>query len=398
MIKVEEWVNEIRERALSGKPPVSSWRSNKTNRISFDDLVFIPVPISERPIDYFKEEIFTETIIGKSSEKPLKLKIPILISAMSFGAVSKEVKLALAKASSIVGTATNTGEGGMLPEERENSKLLIAQYSTGRFGVDENYIKKADAIEIKFGQGAKVGFGGYLPAEKVTGEIAKLRRVPLGQDIHSPPYHPDIKNVKDLKKKIEWIKDINGGKPVIIKIGAGNVEDDIKFIVKADADVIAIDCLGGGTGAAQKVMLNEFGIPTVSALVKARKILDKLKAKQELIIGGGLNIGADVAKSLALGADTVYMASSLLIAMGCTYCKLCYKGKCPVGITTQDPELRKKLDPKAVEHVVNFLKACTEEVKMVAAACGKRNIHELNRNYLRSLDLTISKITGIPLV
>ena len=383
--------------ALTGKPPVSGGRSNKLGLISFDDLVFIPAQLNARPVDYFREEILTETIIGKNSNKPLRLKIPMIIAAMSFGALNKRSKIALAKASSAVGTATNTGEGGMLPEERRYAKLLIAQYSTGRFGVDENYIKKADAIEIKIGQGAKPGQGGLLPGYKVTKEIARVRKVPVGQTVHSPPYHPDIKSIEDLKKKVEWLRDLNDG-PIIIKLGAGDVENDVKLAVKANTDVIAVDGMEGGTGAAPRIMLDEFGIPTLAAVVEARRTLDKLKAKQELLIGGGLNKGSDVAKALALGADGVFMAFSLLVAMGCIYCKQCFTGKCPAGITSQ-PRFRKKLNiDNAVIGIANFMHACTEEVKMVAGATGKKNVHDLNRNDLRSLNPTISEITGIPLV
>lgn len=395
---MEEWVNEIRQRTLSGKPLISGGRSKKWNKISFDDLVFVPAQLATRPVDYFgNEKISTETIIGKTSKKPLKLKIPILFSAMSFGGVSKEVKIALAKASSIVGTATNTGEGGMLSEERKNAKLLIAQYASGRFGVDENYIRKADAIEIKIGQGAKVGQGGLLPKEKITEEIARLRKIPLNQDIHSPAVHPDIKNANDLRKKVKWLRRLNKG-PIIIKIGAGEIEEDIKIAVKSGCDAIAVDGMGGGTAAAPKVMQDDVGIPILVALVRARRVLDKMKAKQELIIGGGINKGADVMKALVLGADAVNMATSLLVAMGCVYCKSCDLGRCPVGITTQNPELRKKLDVKAVEHVVNFVKCSVEEMKMVAAACGKKNVHGLGKEKLRSLDLIVERITGIPLV
>jgi glutamate synthase domain-containing protein 2 len=369
----------------------------KWNKVSFDDLVFVPAQLATRPLDYFREEIETETVIGKKCERPLRLKIPILISAMSFGSVSREVKIALAKASSVLGTATNTGEGGMLPEERANAKLLIAQYASGRFGVDDVYVKKADAIEIKIGQGAKIGMGGMLPKEKVTEEIAKIRRVASGRDIHSPAAHRDIKTAADLKKKVGWLRELNGG-PIIIKIGAGQIEEDIKFAVKAGPDAIAVDGMGGGTAAAPRAVEDDAGIPTLSALVRARKTLDKLKAKQQLIIGGGISKGADVAKALALGADAVNMGTSLLVAMGCIYCKLCFLGRCPAGITTQDPELRKKLDPKAAEHVANFVKASVEEVKMLAAVCGRKNVHGLTRENLRSLDLAIEKITGIPLV
>jgi len=395
---MEEWVTEIKLRAMRGKPLVSGGRSIKLNKIGFDDLVFIPAQLTKRPVDYFKEEISSETIIGANSENPLKIKTPIIIAAMSFGALSKEAKIALAKASKIAGTATNTGEGGMLPEERENANILIAQYSTGRFGVDEKYIKNADAIEIKIGQGAKPGQGGLLPGEKVTADIAKIRNVPEGKDIHSPPCHSDIKSIDDLKKKVKWLRGLIDG-PIIIKLGAGDVENDVKAAVKADPDIIAIDGMEGGTGAAPRIMLDDFGIPALAALVKARRVLDKLNAKQELWISGGLNKGADVAKALALGADAVFMAFPMLIAMGCTYCKQCYLGKCPQGVTTQDPELRKKLNiDDASKKIANFINACTEEVKMAAAACGKRDIHELDRNDLRSLDLRIEKITGIPLV
>ena len=394
---MDDWVNEIKQRALTGKPPVSGGRSNKLGKFSFDDLVFIPKQLNGRPIDYFKEEIISETIIGKTSQQPLKLKMPIMIGAMSFGALSKEAKIALAKGATIVGTSTNTGEGGVLPEERQNAKTLIIQYSTGRFGITEEILKKADAIEIKIGQGAKPGQGGLLPADKVTEEIARVRNVPMGKDVHSPPAHPDIFSIDDLKKKVKWLRELSGGKPIIIKLGAGDVENDVKLALKAEPDVIAVDGMEGGTGAAPRIMLDDFGIPALAALVKARRAMGKLK--QELIIAGGLSKGADVAKALALGADAVYMAMPCLVAMGCIYCKMCYKGKCPVGITTQDPELRAKLViDEAAGKVANFLNACTEEVKMAAAACGKRNIHELSREDLLSLDTKISQVTGIPLV
>ncbi len=396
---MEDWIKEIKEKALSGKPIISGGRTVFWDKISFHNLLFIPSQLFKLPIDYYRENIKTETIIGRTAQKPLKLKIPILFSAMSFGAISKEAKIALAKASSLLGTATNTGEGGMLPEERANAQLLIAQYASGRFGVDENYLKKADAIEIKIGQGAKVGAGGMLPKEKVTEEIAKIRKIsfPPKSDVHSPACHPDIKNEKDLAKKIEWLREFNKG-PIIVKVGAGNLEKDLPLIIKADPDVVAIDGFGGGTGAAPLALKDNVGLPTLAALVRARKILDKLKAKQELIIGGGLNSGADVAKALALGADGIYMATSLLVAMGCIYCKQCHLGKCPVGIATQDPNLRKKFDPKATEHLVNFVNACVEEIKMIAAACGKKDIHELSKSDLRALDINTAKIVGVDLI
>ncbi len=387
----------IKQAAETGKPVTSSGRSNKFKRISFDNLIFVPAQLSKRPVDFFREEISTETIIGKNSKKPLKLKTPVLIAAMSFGALSKEAKKALADASTITGTATNTGEGGMLPEERELSERLIIQYSTGRFGISEEILKKAEAIEIKIGQGAKPAMGGLLPQEKVTEEIAQVRKVERGKDIQSPAYHPDIKSIDDLKKKIEYLRELTKV-PIILKLGACE-EEDVKLAVKANPDAIAIDGMEGGTAAAPKIMLDDFGVPTLSILVKARKVLDKLGAKQELLIGGGLEKGSDVAKALALGADAVFMGSSLMVAMGCLQCGQCHKGKCPVGITTQEKEMRKKFNiEEGARKASNFIRAYTKEVQMVAGACGYNNIHSLNTTDLRAIDLLTSKITEIPLV
>jgi len=393
----QNWIKEIQKRVKG--VPISSGRGNKFGKISFDDLVFVPAQLAKKPVDYFKEEISSKTVIGKRSKKQIELETPIIIGAMSFGAVSREAKIALAKASTLAGTIENTGEGGMLPEEREFSKYLIIQYSTGRFGITEEILKKADAIEIKIGQGAKPGMGGLLPAEKVTEEIAKIRNVQIGKDIHSPAYHPDIKNIEDLRKKINWLRSLTGGVPIIIKLAAGDVENDVKLAVKANPDIIAIDGIEGGTGAAPEVMLDEVGIPTLAALVKARKVLDRIGAKQELWIGGGLRKGGDFAKALALGADAVFVATSLLAAMGCTYCRLCYLGKCPKGITTQDPNLRKNLNvEEAAQKVASYIKNCTEEIKMIAGACGENDIHRLNKSHLRGLNPDIVEITKVKLI
>ncbi|UCD07533.1 MAG: FMN-binding glutamate synthase family protein [Candidatus Aenigmatarchaeota archaeon] len=392
------WILEIQKRALNPKPPVSGGRCN-FEKPSFDDLVFIPAQLAKTPIDYFRGDIETKTIIGRKSKKPLVLSTPILAAAMSFGALSKEAKIAIAKATAAVGTATNTGEGGMLPEERKEAKLLIAQYSTARFGVDENYLKSGDAIEIKIGQGAKPGQGGLLPKEKVTKEIARVRKLKKIETLHSPPNHPDIRSITDLKKKVTWLRDITGGRPIIIKLGSGDVRKDVELAVKADPDAIAIDGMSGGTGAAPEIMLHCFGIPATPAIAEARETLDRLDAKQELIAGGGLNTGLDFAKALALGADAVFIGFPLMIAMGCQYCRQCYKGKCPKGIASQTPKFRRNLHVKrAATSIINYLKSCTEEIKMAAAATGKRNVHDLNKNDLRSLDETVSRITGVKMV
>jgi glutamate synthase domain-containing protein 2 len=241
--------------------------------------------------------------------------------------------------------------------------------------------------------------GGLLPKEKLTEEIARVRNVEMGKDVHSPAYHSDIKNVSDLKEKIEWLRDLTGGVPIILKLAAGDLENDVKLAVEAGPDVIAIDGLEGGTGAAPQAALDEIGVPTMSAVAKARQILDRLGARQELWIGGGLNNGSDFAKVLALGADAVFCGTALLVAMGCIYCRQCYLGKCPGGIATQDPELRKRLNvEQAAENAANFIKNSTEEIKIIAGACGENDVHKLNKGLLRALNPEIAGIANIKLI
>jgi glutamate synthase domain-containing protein 2 len=394
---MEDWVKQIQDRTK--KVPISSGRTDKINKVNWDDLIFLPAQLAKKPKDYFKEEISSKTVVGKLSKKPMKIDVPIIIAAMSFGALSCEAKIALAKASKLAGTIANTGEGGMLEGEREFSRRLIIQYSTGRFGISEDVLKKADAIEIKIGQGAKPGQGGMLLKEKITDKIAKIRGIDKTKDVHSPAYHSDINNIDDLKKKVDWLREISDGVPIIIKLGAGDVEQDVKLSVQAGCDIIAIDGMEGGTGAAPEVMLNDVGLPALAALAKARETLDEINAKQELWLGGGLSKGADFAKAIALGADAVFVGFPLLVAMGCIYCKKCYLGKCPKGICTQDIELRYQFDVEEnANNAANYIKNCNEEIKMIAGACGKDNIHNLRKDDLRAMNSEISKITNVKLI
>lgn len=391
------WINEIKKRIE--RVPVRSGRSSKSGKISFDDMTFIPAQLSKRPIDYFKEKINSGTVYGRKSKKPVNIGVPVVFGAMSFGALSKEAKIALAKGASMVPTLANTGEGGMLEEERDNTRFLTVQYSTGRFGITDDVLKQADAIEIKIGQGAKPGSGGLLPKDKITEEIAEIRQASREEDLHSPAYHKDIENSEDLKKKVDWLKDLTGGVPITLKLGAGDIEKDIELAVKAGPDVITVDGMEGGTGAAPEVMLDDVGLPTIPALIRARKALDKLGSDQELWIGGGFSKGGDIAKALALGADGVFIGFPLLFCMGCVYCKMCYKGNCPRGVATQDSDLRRNLNiEESSESIASFVINCNEEIKMIAGAVGKKDIFELNTNDLRALTKEMAEIAGIDFI
>jgi methylamine---glutamate N-methyltransferase subunit C len=393
----QEWVNQIKKRAV--KVPVRSGKSSKNGRVSFNDLVFVPAQLDRRPVDYYQEEIETETVFGRKSQKRFNISVPIIIGAMSFGALSKEAKTALAKASSLAGIVANTGEGGSLEEERKFADKLIVQYSTGRFGINQEVLERGDAIEIKIGQGAKPGSGGFLSKDKITSEIAQIRNVSGQEDIHSPAYHQDIKNQEDLKKKINWLREVSSGVPIIVKLSAGNIEKDIEIVASAQPDIIALDGMEGGTGAAPEVMLDEVGLPTMPALVRARRKLDDLNSDCELWIGGAFNKGGDIAKALALGADGVFMAFPFLISMGCVYCQQCHLGRCPGGIATQDQELRKNFNiEEAAEKAATFVNTCKEEIKMITGAVGKKKAQDLSPDDLRALNSETAEITRVKTV
>jgi len=395
-------IDAIQLKAAKGHPSVrgmGAWGHFP----HFDDLVILCAQNSRPPVDHYREPCNTEvTLGGRHAARPIMLKTPLIIGAMSFGAISREAKLASAIAASRIGIAVSTGEGGMIREEREMAPILITQYASGRFGVSADYLQSADAVEIKIGQGAKGGQGGLLMGEKVTEEVAMVRGIPVGSDAVSPARHLDIVGPEDLKMKIEQLREITDWQvPVIVKYSAGRVGDDVKIAAKAGADIIVVDGKQGGTGAAPDIIIEHAGMPTLPALVEAVRALKESGVRDEvnLVISGGIRNGADVAKALALGADAVAMATSVMIAMGCRACGLCATGRCPRGITTQDQALRRRLRvDEAASLVENYLRATTEELEMFTQLAGKTDVRNLERDDLRALSLDSSAITGVKLV
>lgn len=388
--------SEIQFMAQTGKHKVDGMGARR-KVAGMNSLVFLPAQLFRQPL-LEDEAVDTTVILGKKAKKPIKLDIPIMIGAMSFGALSKEAKIALAKATAETGSIANSGEGGMLPEEREAAKYYTLQYSTGRFGITDETLKQADMIEIKIGQGAKPGMGGHLMKEKITNEIAKVRNISKNQNAISPSRHPDINSKEDLKKKVDWLRDITGGSPIGIKIAGGHVEKDMEIALYAGVDVIAVDGMEGGTGAAPTIAREHAAIPLLYLLTRAANYLEKSGKKDDvtLIAAGGIRTSADIAKAIALGAEAVYISSSAQMAMGCIRCRSCHTGKCPVGICSQDGKVKLNIET-AAGNIANYLRGSVDEIEIVCRLVGRHSIRDLCREDIAALDEETGRITGVAL-
>lgn len=341
--------------------------------------------------------VSTELIIGPNAKKPLKLDIPLFVSDMSFGALSEEAKIALAKGAEMAGTGICSGEGGMLDEEQAANSKYFYEYASAKFGFDWDKLKRVQAFHFKGGQGAKTGTGGHLSGNKVIGKIAKVRNLEEGTPAVSPPTFDDLVTAEDFKNFSDKVREVTGGIPIGFKLSANHIEEDIQFALDASADYIILDGRGGGTGAAPLIFRNNISVPTIPALARARHYLDKVGRKDvTLIITGGIRVPDDFIKAMALGADGVAVSNSALQSIGCVAARMCNTNNCPAGVATQKPELRKLLNiDKSANQLVNFFSASTELMKVMARACGHNHLNKFNQNDITTWKKDIADLTDI---
>ena len=362
----------------------------------WDDIQFLTAQMAKKPL-LDGHEVGTEVTIGKNAKKPLTLKIPLFVSDMSFGALSQESKVSLAKGAEAAGTGICSGEGGMLPEEQASNSRYFYELASAKFGYSEDKLKNVQAFHFKGGQGAKTGTGGHLPGNKVKGRISEVRQIPEGHDAISPSTFTDLHTVEDFKKFSDRVREVSGGIPIGFKLSAQHIEEDIEFAVQASADYIILDGRGGGTGAAPLIFRNNISVPTIPALARARHYLDKMGYNHvSLIITGGLRKPEDFAKALALGADAVALSNVPMQAIGCVGARMCNTNNCPAGIATQKPELRKKVDvDKASQNLARYFNASTDLMKILARACGHDHLGKLTMADLSTWKRDMSDLSGV---
>jgi methylamine---glutamate N-methyltransferase subunit C len=421
-----ETIAQIQQAAEEGHYEIRGWGA-KRRMPAFDDLTFLSASVSRYPLEGYREKCETRTVLGsRHATKPIELDIPLTIAGMSFGALSSTAKSSLGRAASAVGTSTTTGDGGMTDEERDASRLLVYQCLPSRYGFNPDHLRKADAIEVVVGQGAKPGGGGMLLGQKVSRRVADMRTLPPGIDQRSASRHPDWVGPDDLRIKIEELREATAWeKPIYVKLGATRVKNDVKLAVAAGADVVVVDGMQGGTGATQDVFIEHAGIPTLAAVRQAADALSEVDMQDEvqLVVSGGIRSGADAAKALALGATAVSLGVGPLIALGCNsrtyerdgvrhdatedyralgtepgFCHHMHTGMCPVGIATQDPELEARLEVESgTRRLINYLKSMTMELTTLARACGKSDVHNLEPEDLVALTIEAAAMARVPL-
>ncbi|MBN9189198.1 FMN-binding glutamate synthase family protein [Microbacterium sp.] len=411
-------ISDIHRAASTGVYDIRGWGA-KRPLPHFDDLLFLGASMSRYPLEGYREKCGTDVKLGaRHALEPIHLDIPVTIAGMSFGALSANAKEALGRGASEAGTSTTTGDGGMTPEERGQSRRLVYQYLPSRYGMNPDDLRKADAIEVVLGQGAKPGGGGMLLGQKITERVAGMRTLPVGIDQRSASRHPDWTGPDDLTIKIAELREITDWrKPIYVKIGASRPYYDTALAVKAGADVVVLDGMQGGTAATQQVFIEHVGIPTLAAIGPAVQALQELGVHRtgvQLVVSGGIRTGADVAKALALGADAVAIGTAALIALGdndpryddeyraigsaAGFYDDFQDGRDPAGISTQDPELAGRLDPVAAgRRLANYLRVLTLEAQTIARACGKSHVLNLEPEDLVALTVESAAMAGVPL-
>lgn len=398
----EPYTSYIKELARNGLKnwghhgPSASMGVDRNTLPKWENIQFLPAQLASRPL-LDDEEVSTKVIIGKKANKPLKLDIPIFVSDMSFGSLSKEAKIALSMGAEMAGTGICSGEGGMLPEEQANNSRYFYELASAKFGFSWDKVKKVQAFHFKGGQGAKTGTGGHLPGNKVTEEIAAVRNLKVGETAISPATFPDLFTAEDFSNFANKVRSETGGIPIGFKIAASHIEADIDFALKVGVDYLILDGRGGGTGSAPTILRNNINVPTIPALARARRHLDKIGAKDiTLIITGGLRVAEDFAKAMMLGADAIAVSNSALQAIGCLGMRACDSNNCPVGIASQKEHLRQRLIIEAsANQLNNFFRASNDLIKVIAKSCGHDDISKFNHNDLSTFDFDLHRLTGI---
>ena len=363
----------------------------------WDDLQIMAAQMATKPLQE-GHSVGTELIIGPEAKKPLILKIPLFVSDMSFGALSEEAKISLAKGAELAGTGICSGEGGMLSEEQEANSRYFYELASAGFGYKDELLTKVQAFHFKGGQGAKTGTGGHLPGNKNIGKISKVRGIAEGQPAVSPSTFKDLVSVSDFKNFAKHVREITGGIPVGFKLSANHIEKDIQFALDASADYIILDGRGGGTGAAPLMFRDHISVPTIPALARARRYLDEQGAsgRVTLIITGGLRVPVDFVKAMALGADGIAIANSAIQAIGCVAARMCHTNNCPSGIATQKEELRQRLNvEKSSVQLHNFFDASVELMQVMARACGHDELNKLNKDDLATWHREMALLSGV---
>ena len=396
-----EFIHELARNGLAKighHGPMAAMGVPRDRLPKWDDIQLMVAQLACKPL-MEDAEVGSELVVGPKAQKPLQLRIPLLVSDMSFGALSEEAKIALAKGADLASTGICSGEGGMLPEEQAANSRYFYELASAKFGYDESLLPCVQAFHFKGGQGAKTGTGGHLPAAKNVGKIAEVRGIPAGQPAISPPSFADLEKPNEFRRFADRVRELTDGIPVGFKLSANHIERDIDFALEASADYIILDGRGGGTGAAPLLFRDHISVPTIPALARARHHLDRHGVGRDvtLIITGGLRVPSDFIKALALGADGIALANSAMQAIGCIGARICNSNNCPAGIATQKPELRARLDiERSANQLDNFLRASVDLMKVMARACGHTHLNQFNRDDLATLDWSMAQISGIP--